>query len=87
MKTDAVQSKGITLSAVGGVLIGLLLAAAVIISGFSLILGKQAVAETEAFPTWVDERFANENPYQAVPGTSPPSEDTMIVARAVSPRP
>ncbi|MFQ5416658.1 MAG: hypothetical protein ACE5FL_06345 [Myxococcota bacterium] len=72
---------GIAISAKGGIVIGLSLATAVILSGFSLVLGTHATADPQAFPAWVDQRFASEGPYQTMPA-SPGSTTTIVVADA-----
>jgi hypothetical protein len=74
---------GMAISAKGGIMIGLTLAVAVILGGFSLALGTHAPSEAQAFPAWVDQRFANENEsrYQSVP-TSPGAVRMIVVAEA-----
>jgi hypothetical protein len=62
--------EGFHLGASGGVLIGLLLATLVILGGFSLVPMTGENVQAEAFPTWVDERFAESGPYQTVPSST-----------------
>ena len=81
MHAHAADNRGVTISARAGVLIGLLLAVVVILTGFSLVLGTDAVADNQTFPAWVDQRYAGEGPYRTVP-TSPRAPNMIVVADA-----
>ena len=72
MNSAAHANRGFQLGASGGVLIGLLLATLLVLGGFSLVPVTGESVQTEAFPTWVDQRFAETGPYQTVP--TPPSQ-------------
>ena len=81
MHAHTADTQEITISARGGMLIGLSLAVAVILCGFSLALGTRAVADTQTFPAWVDQRYAGEGPYLAVP-MAPRTPHTLLLADA-----
>jgi hypothetical protein len=80
MNSAAHANHRLHLGASGGVLIGLLLATLVILGGFSLVPATGESVQTEAFPTWVDQRFAETGPYQTVPTPLPQLAKQMSVA-------